>query len=58
MPAQHIVEVGDTLESIAAKHYGDPNMAFRVYRANQQRIRNREHLNSGELLTIPGKTIS
>ncbi|MCM8769284.1 MAG: LysM peptidoglycan-binding domain-containing protein [Candidatus Omnitrophica bacterium] len=47
------VKSGDTLSKIARKVYGNPNRWQEIYRANRQRIKNPDRLDSGLELIIP-----
>lgn len=51
-PRQHVVAAGDTLRSIAAKHYGDPSLWETIYNANPLKI-DRGLPREGETLLIP-----
>ena len=49
----HIVERGDTLWAIAETRYGDARLWPRIYRANQERIRNPDLIYPGAQITVP-----
>jgi FtsZ-binding cell division protein ZapB/phage tail protein X len=51
-PKQHIVRAGDTLRSLAAKYYGDPNLWEKIYDANPDAV-DRGLPQEGAVLTIP-----
>jgi nucleoid-associated protein YgaU len=47
------VVTGETLESIARRVYGDPQMATRLFAANRDRLRSPELLVPGMELRLP-----
>lgn len=49
----HLVQRGDTLQSIAAKRYGDPTLWRPIAQANKDKIDNPRLLKPGILLKIP-----
>lgn len=49
----HVVQRGDTLWSIAAKYYGNGRQWQRIYKANQNRIKDPKDLPVGIKLIIP-----
>jgi nucleoid-associated protein YgaU len=49
----YVVRAGDTLWSIAARHYGDGEAYRRILRANWQRIGDADHLQPCQRLYIP-----
>jgi phage tail protein X/FtsZ-binding cell division protein ZapB len=51
-PKSHQVEAGDTLRSLAAKYYGDPNLWEKIYDANPDAV-DRGVPIEGAVLTIP-----
>lgn len=51
-PRSHVVQPGDTLQSIARKYYGDPNQWKKIYGANMDRIE-RGLPKQGSRLVIP-----
>ncbi|MDX6768982.1 MAG: LysM peptidoglycan-binding domain-containing protein [Elusimicrobiota bacterium] len=51
-PKRHEVKPGDTLRSIAARYYGDPNLWEKVYDANAAKV-DRGLPVEGAVLTIP-----
>jgi nucleoid-associated protein YgaU len=50
-PETHIVEKGETLESISLRYYGTPNYFMEVAKANS--ITNFRKLKTGEELILP-----
>ena len=52
-PATLRVAAGDTLESIAARHYGDAAAAARIWQANRDRLRSPDLLVVGMELRLP-----
>ncbi|MBI4386107.1 MAG: hypothetical protein HY551_01870 [Elusimicrobia bacterium] len=54
-PRRHKVAAGDTLRSIAAQHYGDPNLWELIYNANSDKIE-RGLPQEGSFLIIPSPT--
>ncbi len=53
-PASYKVRRGDTLWSIAAARYGNPNLWPRIYNANRDRIANPNLITPSQTLLIPG----
>ncbi len=51
-PKQHTVAAGDTLRSLAAKYYGDPNLWEKIYDANPDSV-DRGLPTEGAVLIIP-----
>lgn len=51
-PRKHVVAPGDTLRSLAAQYYGDPNLWELIYNANTDKIE-RGLPQEGAMLTIP-----
>lgn len=51
--AQHIVEDGETLSSIAAQYFGNPHLWPALYRANRDQIKNPAQLYPGQSLLVP-----
>jgi nucleoid-associated protein YgaU len=50
---RHVVEAGDTLESISRLHYGDESHATEIYEANRDQIRDPATLHAGQTLVLP-----
>jgi nucleoid-associated protein YgaU len=51
--AQHTVQAGDTLSSIASQFYGDPNQWPRIFEANRDQIVNPDLIYPGQILRVP-----
>lgn len=49
----YIVEVGDTLRSIAERFYGSTDPWQKIYEANKDRLNNPDPLSPGQILVIP-----
>ena len=49
----HIVEDGETLSSIADRHYDNPHLWPALYRANRDQIKDPAHLYPGQSLLLP-----
>jgi LysM repeat protein len=49
----HVVEAGDTLESLAQKYYGDRTRWVKIYTANNDALRDGRPLKPGTELVIP-----
>jgi nucleoid-associated protein YgaU len=49
----HIVQSGETLSSIAKKHYGSTSAAGKIFEANRATMENPNRLRPGMKLTIP-----
>ncbi len=52
-PKVHEVQSGDTLSSIAKKHYGDANAYQRIFTANQPMLKDPDEIYPGQVLIIP-----
>jgi nucleoid-associated protein YgaU len=52
-PAAVRVGMGDSLESIAVRFYGDRAMASRIWQANRNRLRSPDLLVPGTELQLP-----
>ena len=52
-PKVHEVQSGDTLSSIAKKHYGDANTYQRIFTANQPMLKDPDEIYPGQVLIIP-----
>ena len=52
-PKVHEVQSGDTLSSIAKKHYGDANAYQRIFAANQPMLKDPDEIYPGQVLIIP-----
>jgi nucleoid-associated protein YgaU len=52
-PAAIRVGMGDSLESIATRFYGDRGMAMRIWQANRDRLRSPDLLVPGVELRLP-----
>ncbi len=49
----HEVQSGDTLSSIAKKHYGDANAYQKIFAANQPMLKDPDEIYPGQVLIIP-----
>jgi len=47
------VRAGDSLSKISKQFYGDPNEYMRIYYANRDKLRDPDHIQVGQKLTIP-----
>ncbi len=52
-PAEHLVQRGETLSSIAAKYLGNANRYEEIYQANTDRLRNPNDMRPGMTLRLP-----
>ena len=52
-PKVHEVQSGDTLSSIAKKHYGDANEYQKIFAANQPMLKDPDEIYPGQVLIIP-----
>lgn len=52
-PTKYVVQKGDSLWRIAGKVYGNPLKWPRIYRANQDKIKNPNRIYPNQVLTIP-----
>jgi nucleoid-associated protein YgaU len=52
-PQVHEVQSGDTLSSIAKKHYGDANAFTRIFEANRPMLKDPNKIYPGQVLLIP-----
>jgi nucleoid-associated protein YgaU len=52
-PTKYVVKKGDSLWRIAGKVYGNPLKWPRIYRANQDKIKNPHKIYPNQVLTIP-----
>lgn len=52
-PKVHEVQSGDTLSSIARKHYGDANAYQTIFAANQPMLKDPDEIYPGQVLIIP-----
>ncbi len=52
-PKVHEVQSGDTLSSIAKKHYGDANSYQMIFAANQPMLKDPDDIYPGQVLIIP-----
>ncbi|HVS53153.1 MAG TPA: LysM peptidoglycan-binding domain-containing protein [Opitutaceae bacterium] len=52
-PRTHVVQLGDTLEKIAKRYYGDPQRWTKIYAANNDLLRDGRPLKPGMKLQIP-----
>jgi len=52
-PKVHEVQSGDTLSSIAKKHYGDANAYQKIFAANQPMLKDPDEIYPGQVLIIP-----
>src|SRR5687768_16511821 len=55
-PKVHEVQSGDTLSSIAKKHYGDSNAYPRIFEANRPMLSDPDEIYPGQVLVIPEQT--
>ena len=51
----HTVVKGESLSTIALKHYGNGNDYMRIYTANQPLLKDPDKIYPGQVLTIPAK---
>jgi nucleoid-associated protein YgaU len=49
----YTVKSGDTLSKISKQHYGDANEYMRIFYANRDKLRDPDHIQVGQQLTIP-----
>ncbi|HEX8072622.1 MAG TPA: LysM peptidoglycan-binding domain-containing protein [Pyrinomonadaceae bacterium] len=49
----YTVKSGDTLSKISKQHYGDANEYMRIFYANRDKLRDPDHIQIGQELTIP-----
>lgn len=52
----YTVQPGETLSTIAAKHYGDPSEWRRIYEQNKDRIEQPDELQAGMRLKVPASS--
>jgi nucleoid-associated protein YgaU len=52
-PRTYTVKRGDTLWDIADKFYGDPRLYKKIFDANTDRLRDPDHIETGQILVIP-----
>lgn len=52
-PRIHVVQKGDTLQSIAFRYYGARAAAEKIYQANRSTLPSRDHIKIGQQLVIP-----
>jgi tetratricopeptide (TPR) repeat protein len=52
-PRAHIVQKGDTLQSLALHYYGTRSAWERIYEANRHSLSSKDHLRIGQQLVIP-----
>jgi nucleoid-associated protein YgaU len=50
------VKPGDNLSKISKQFYGDPNEYMRIFYANRDKLRDPDHIQAGQELTIPPET--
>jgi len=50
------VKPGDNLSKISKQFYGDPNEYMRIFYANRDKLRDPDHIQAGQKLTIPPET--
>lgn len=55
-PKVHEVQSGDTLSSIAEKHYGEAGAYQRIFEANRPMLTDPDEIYPGQVLIIPEKT--
>lgn len=55
-PKVHEVESGETLSSIAKKHYGEADAYQRIFEANRPMLSDPDEIYPGQVLIIPEKT--
>lgn len=53
LPLRHRIRDGDTLESIAARYYGDPTLRLQIFRANPNTLVNPDLLPIDAEITVP-----
>ncbi len=49
----HVVQPGETLQSIAKRYFGDPDYYLDIYLANRSKLRNPVNIETGTALRIP-----
>ena len=52
-PRVHEVQSGDTLSSIAKKHFGDANAYNKIFEANRPMLKDPDEIYPGQVLIIP-----
>ena len=52
-PRQYTVERGDTLSTLALRHYGDPFKWEKIYEANKETMKNPDYIYVGQRIIIP-----
>ena len=52
----HTVQAGDTLSKISQDYYGNPAEYMRVFYANRDKLKDPDHIQVGQQLTIPDAT--
>jgi nucleoid-associated protein YgaU len=50
---KHLVQSGETLQSIALQYYGSTTQWTRIYNANRKQIPTPDSVYSGQVLNIP-----
>lgn len=55
-PKVHEVQSGDTLSSIAKKHFGDANAYHKIFEANRPMLKDPDEIYPGQVLIIPEPT--
>ncbi len=56
-PKVHEVQSGDTLSSIAKKHFGDANAYQTIFAANQPMLNDPDEIYPGQVLIIPERQL-
>ena len=51
--SEHVVERGDSLQSIASKYFGKPDFYLDIYLANRDRLRYPGDIREGMTIKIP-----
>jgi nucleoid-associated protein YgaU len=49
----YVVKAGDNLSKISKQYYGDANEYMRIFYANREQLKDPDHIQVGQQLTIP-----